>query len=344
MKREDLVKGTILKDNLMGIEWKVLDPETLEVESVNGSTKITIDANKLDNFVIVSTPVVVKETPVQQTINFGLNNGYIINRDTGKKVCNQGELRFNYLFTRTKDKGFVIVAQVTDSYYAGKKKGNVYRYYFKRDKFEKILENEYLDFFTHNSSNGFLETKKYYFTCMNATGTYGDFQHALYYVFDKKFNKLCFNSFFHYMCNPIILKDNGDEAIGVIITNRSTGMCSVPNALLVFVKITKEGLVVLNEKPVLLGGDYKRNCVTTLTKKNLIGVCNGTHFGIYDAANNYSLIESYQLGITSEKKTFSLKNFKLGSRTTIVTLSDGENDINIKVLKTKDRGIIVERI
>ena len=345
MKREELVKGTILKDNLMGIEWKVLDPETLAVESVNGKMKITIEANKLDNFVIVSMPTTPKkETPVQQTINFGLSDGYIINLDTNEKVCNQGELRFNYIFTRTQDKGFIIVAQVTDICYAGKKEGNVYRYYFKRDKFEKIITDVCLEFLYPR--NKWLETKKYYFCCSNTTGTYGDFRNATYYVFDKKFNLLKMSSFNYYMSNPVVMKDNGDEVLGVMITNRSTGMCSTDDSILIFTKLTKDGLMILNKdkKTVNLGGNYRNDFVTLLTKKNLVGVCNRTHFGIYDAADDYSLVENYELGF-SVNDNISLKQFKFGSKVTTIKVSlDDEKDYTIQVTKTKDRGVIKERM
>lgn len=353
---QNLEKGMVLKDNLFGMKWEVLDEKIRKVKNVDNGMIINIEEEKLNNFIVVSTPVKKETKEDKKIINYALKDGIIINADTKEPICNQGELRFSAISTvYTKNKGFILVGyKVNAGCYSYDYV--VYRYWFNKDKFEKIETNEYFPF---DRMRTILSTKKYYISCETNTGTYGDYRSAFFYVFDKKFNLLAKSSFPYIAKVPIVLSDKGDTVSAFTLTSRSIGAFSSPNAEIAFLEISKNGVEIINRKFLNLGGssyntwsiNNKNNkvCnVSFLKKGSKLCVYNGSNIGIYNL-KDYTMIDSFPLRANLKLEFVEIydtyiEDFSI-TKNSISIHFRGENAITttraiLNVKKTSDRGYV----
>ena len=348
---DKLVKGTILKDNLFGMEWEVVNPEKLVVKGVDNGKIITIETEKLNNFSIVFIPKTIEDNKneTKKNINFALNkDGIIINQDTNEPVCNQGDLKFSRISTLCKDLGFIIVGYSKNVSY-WRSVCVAYRYWFEKDKFE-LMEDGYLfDAFK-------LKTKNYYVATETITGTYGDYREAYFYLYDKKFNLLAKTPFSCVAKTPIIISDKGGKVLAYTLTTSRIGAFSSSDAKVVFLEISKSGVKVLNPNGNLslsLGGECdtrKKNkiCVASKKKGSKFCIYNGKYVGIYNL-DDFSLIENFEvktnLGFEFVDITnISIEDFSITKNAISITFK-GENAITstystLKIKKTSDRGMI----
>ena len=319
--KKDLMKGTIIKDNLVGLSWEIIDPTTLEMKS--GEVIVKLEEDKLSNFVIVSNPNLkvekeVNSEPIEKDfmkISYGIIDGYLVNVKTAKPITEQGILRFDKILNVLQKNGFLLLAKNESNSY-GYYKGKMYLYDIEKDKF-KLLENnlDLAPFYSYFCK----ETKKFFIFGKTETGTYGDFRFAYYYVLDKKTKKFSKFSFPKTATTPYIIKDNGKEVILSIITTTDSGMCCSRTNIIFFVRLTKDVIEIINSFVIGKFKEYNSKYTQILIKGNKMVFFNENNIAFFDL-KTFELINKYEINNHTQSALYGF--YKIVNFTTTKTKSE----------------------